>query len=580
MSIVITNEFKTAASVCQPSTPEALSLNIQASFLSCLDMFSATLFHIARNLMLFDKSPIDLDKPVLAQATGMPAAALSENTATIALVLVAVGILGWGFYRARPFGKLGILAWLQSVVLMVPWLLFFSLFAAGIYLNLVAVLLLLLVSTGLYIYLGRQLRSTAMDAARIQKANPESRKSPSDGTSAPDSQPAPRAEPINRLTSPVSNNQLEIIPVPPEDLKAIQGIFGIDTFFATETIPYQDGVILKGNLRGDPEQVHLRLSASLQARVGDRYRLFLVENQEDKPVVIVLPSTNDPQPTTLSQKILSAVLLLATIATSLETGGLLLGFDFFSSPARYLEVLPMAAGIWAVLGSREIARRVMASKYKIPLSWPFFIPTWQIGSFGAIDRFESLLPNRTVLFDITIAGPAAGLIVALSMLVTGLLLSHPGSLFQIPAEFFKASVLVGTLAKVILGSALQQPLVEVHPLVVIGWLGLVITAINLMPAGQLDGGRIVQAIYGRKIASRATLATFVVLAIASLVNPLALYWAIVILILQRNLERPTLNELTEPDDARAALGLLALFLMIAVLLPLTPALAGRLGIGN
>ncbi|MEM6426808.1 MAG: site-2 protease family protein, partial [Cyanobacteria bacterium P01_D01_bin.128] len=73
--------------------------------------------------------------------------------------------------------------------------------------------------------------------------------------------------------------------------------------------------------------------------------------------------------------------------------------------------------------------------------------------------------------------------------------------------------------------------------------------------------------------------TLIVLAIASLVNPIALYWAILILFLQRNLERPGLNELTEPDDARAALALLALFLTLATLLPLTPSLAGRLGIG-
>jgi membrane-associated protease RseP (regulator of RpoE activity) len=543
--------------------------------------FSSTTSHLARNLMRkFDHSAIDLYKPVLAQVTGLPTPASSENTATIALVLVAVGILGWGFYRARPFGKLGILAWLQSVVLMSPWLLFFSLFAAGIYLNLVAVLLMLVVSTGLYIYLGREMRSAAVDAAWRSPPDTTEEKSVSDGNSAPESQATPPREPVKIVTSSQATNQLEIIPVPAEDIKAIQSIFGIDTFFATETIPYQNGLIFKGNLRGKPEQVHSRLSASLQARLGSRYRLFLVENQDDKPIVIILPSDNDPQPTTVAQKILALVLLLATFATTLETGGLLRGFDFFSSPARYLEVLPIAAGIWAVLGSREIARRVLASRYNVGLSWPFFIPTWQIGSFGAIDRFESLLPNRKVLFDISIAGPAAGGIVALSMLVLGLLLSHPGSLFQIPAEFFKASVLVGTLAKVVLGSALQQQLVDVHPLVVIGWLGLVITAINLMPAGQLDGGRIVQAIYGRKTANLATLATLAVLAIASLVNPLALYWAIVILILQRNLERPTLNELTEPDDARAALGLLALFLMIAILLPLTPALAGRLGIGN
>ena len=88
-----------------------------------------------------------------------------------------------------------------------------------------------------------------------------------------------------------------------------------------------------------------------------------------------------------------------------------------------------------------------------------------------------------------------------------------------------------------------------------------------------------QAIYGRKIAGRATLATILVLGIASFVNPLALYWAVVILVLQRNLERPCLNDLIETDDARAALGLLALFLMLATLLPLTPTLAGRLGIG-
>jgi hypothetical protein len=86
-------------------------------------MFAATLFHVPINLMLlFDRTAIDLQKPVLAQETGMPTTIASENTATIALILVALLILGWGFYRAKPFGKLGILAWLQSVVLMSPWL--------------------------------------------------------------------------------------------------------------------------------------------------------------------------------------------------------------------------------------------------------------------------------------------------------------------------------------------------------------------------------------------------------------------------------------------------------------------------
>ena len=495
----------------------------------------------------------------------------SETSIISLTVLVALGILGWGFYRARRFGKLGILAWLQSVVLMAPWLLFFGLFATGIYINLAGVLLFLVASTVVYVYLGNRLRAAGGDAVLQAKATERLNSSNSQTADSPDVAVKPASDALKIEVKP---------PIPDEDLNAIRGIFGIDTFFATETIPYQEGVIFKGNLRGEPDTVYDRLNASLQKKLGDRYRLFLVENAEAKPVFIVLPSSNDPRPSSLSQKIFAAVLFVATIATSLETGGLLQGFDLFTAPARYQEVIPIALGILAVLVAHEIGHRVLAQRYQVRLSPPFFLPTLQIGAFGAITKIESLLPNRKVLFDIALAGPAAGGIVSLLMLLAGLILSHPGSLFQVPSQFFSGSILVGTLAKVVLGSAVNQPLVDVHPLTVIGWLGLVITALNLMPAGQLDGGRIVQAIYGRKTAGRTTIATVIVLGIASFANPLALYWAVVILFLQRDLERPSLNELTEPDDARAALALLALFLTIATLLPITPALAGRLGIGG
>ena len=495
----------------------------------------------------------------------------SETSIISLTVLVALGILGWGFYRARRFGKLGILAWLQSVVLMAPWLLFFGLFATGIYINLAGVLLFLVASTVVYVYLGNRLRAAGGDAVLQAKATERLNSSNSQTADSPDAAVKPASEKL----------KIEVVPpIPDEDLNAIRGIFGIDTFFATETIPYQEGAIFKGNLRGEPDIVYDRLNASLQKKLADRYRLFLVENAEGKPVFIVLPSSNDPRPSSLSQKIFAAVLFVATIATSLETGGLLQGFDVFTAPTRYQEAIPIALGILAVLVAHEIGHRVLAQRYQVRLSPPFFLPTLQIGAFGAITKIESLLPNRKVLFDIALAGPAAGGIVSLLMLLAGLILSHPGSLFQVPSQFFSGSILVGTLSKVVLGSAVNQPLVDVHPLTVIGWLGLVITALNLMPAGQLDGGRIVQAIYGRKTAGRTTIATVIVLGIASFANPLALYWAVVILFLQRDLERPSLNELTEPDDARAALGLLALFFTIATLLPITPALAGRLGIGG
>ncbi len=509
----------------------------------------------------------------------------SETTATVLIILTAIGVLGWGFNRARTYGKLGILAWLQSVVLTAPWLLFFGLFTAGIYLNIVGILFLLVASAGLYIYLGKRLRAAGQDAVLRERATQLlSEKQQLSQTQKPDEQEPATQENQTPPLNGTNPRTTEVAPIPAEDLKTIQGIFSIDTFYSTETIPYQEGVIFKGNMRGsDPAQVYSRLSVNLEERLGDRYRLFFVESPEERPVVIVLPSSNDPKPATLSQKILAVVLLVATIATSLEAAGLLLNFDFYNNLERFGEVLPISAGILTVFAAHELGHRWLGKRHNVRISLPFFIPSWQIGSFGAITRFESLVPNRTALFDISIAGPAAGGIVSLLMLVTGLVLSHEGSTFQVPAQFFQGSVLVGTLARIFLGASLQKAIVDIHLLTIVGWLGLVITALNLMPAGQLDGGRVVQAIYGRKTARRATIATMVVLGIVALVNPanpIVLYWAIVILFLQRSLERPSLNEITEPDDTRAILGLLALFLMIATLIPFTPALAIRLGIGT
>jgi membrane-associated protease RseP (regulator of RpoE activity) len=495
------------------------------------------------------------------------------------ILLAAIAILTVGYLRARPYGKVGLLAWLQSVALMAPWLLFFGLVALGVYLNLAGVLLLLVVSTGLYIYLGRQLRSLGTEEMMARRAAALTSDPASDplteGGAPPSTDTAESAAEKGEGISTAATS----MPIPAEDLAAIEGIFGIDTFFRTETVPYQEGAIFRGNLRGEPAATQARLAASLEDRLSDRYSLFLVENAERKPTVVVLPSSVKPAKTTPAQWVLAGVLGLATILTSLETGGILQGFDLMQTPERWQQAAPIMLGVAVVLVAHEIGHWVVARRNDVRLSPPFFIPTWQIGSFGALTRFESLLPNRSVLFDVAFAGPAVGGVVSLLMLVLGLVLSHPGSLFQIPSQFFQGSVLVGTLAKVVLGSALQEPLVDVHPLTVVGWLGLVITALNLMPAGQLDGGRIVQAIYGRRTAGRTTFITLVILVLVSLVNPLALYWAALILILQRNLERPSLNDLTEPDDARAALGLLALFLMLATLLPLTPSLAGRLGIG-
>ncbi|MFN9173654.1 MAG: site-2 protease family protein [Synechocystis sp.] len=504
---------------------------------------------------------------------------LSQLLTPIVIVIfaLAIGVLVWGYQRAKPFGKLGRLAWWQSVVLMAPWLLYFVLFSFGLSLSLPAVLLLLLVSAGIYIYLGRQLREAGQEELLRQKA--AQRLQALNNSDAASGEQVGKTD-DNRLTT---SSDPDALPIPAEDLAVIKGIFSIDSFFATETIAYQEGAIFKGNLRTEADEAFGKLSEKLKNLMGEKYRIFLVEGSEDRPVVVILPSSNDPQTSNLAQKNLAVVLIVATVVTTLEASGALLGFDLVEDWHRYGEALPLALGVAAILVAHELGHIWQARKWKIRLSWPFFLPNWQIGSFGAITRFESLLPNRNTLFDVAIAGPALGGLVSLSFLIIGLLLSGEGSLFQLPGQFLQGSLLVGAIAKLILGDAVQNNLIALHPLTILGWLGLVINALNLLPAGQLDGGRIVQAIYGRKTARRTTIATLILLggvALFNPANPIPLYWAIVVLFLQRQLERPSLNELTEPDDTRAGLGLLALLFMLLTLIPFSPNLAVRLGIGG
>ncbi len=499
---------------------------------------------------------------------------------TALIVLIGIGIVGWGYWKSRPNGELGLYTWLQSVMLLLPWVVFFGLFSAGMYLDLAGTLVLFVASTAGYVVFGNKIRTIAPEelarrAEALIKARSEVDAPKESTNGSANSSENPTSLTVNASANDVTANS--VVPIPDDDLQLIRGIFGLDTFFATETLPFQDGVVFNGNLRGELNSTFDKLTAKLAEKVDDRYRLFLIENSELRPTVVVLPSSNDPKPLTPPQQLLAVVLFFVTIVTCLETAGILQGFDFYVSLNRYREVLPIGLGITSILVAHELGHWFMARRYEVKLSLPFFLPTWEIGAFGALTNFQSILKNRNVLFDISIAGPAAGGVLSFGLLLLGLILSNETSQFKVPTEFFEGSVLVGTMARVILGNAVQNETISVNPIVILGWLGLVINAINLMPAGRLDGGRIIQAIYGRKIANRATTATLITLTLVSLVNPLALYWAIVILFLQRNLERPSLNELTEPDDTRAALGLLSLFLMITVLLPLTPSLAGRLG---
>ncbi|RKY90430.1 site-2 protease family protein [candidate division KSB1 bacterium] len=161
-----------------------------------------------------------------------------------------------------------------------------------------------------------------------------------------------------------------------------------------------------------------------------------------------------------------------------------------------------SAAIIAILLSHEMGHYLMCRRYGIRATLPYFIPMPfpPFGTMGAVIRMEQTIPNRRALFDVGVAGPLAGLIFTIPSIIFGLKMSEIVSTTSLSSDVqtLGESLMFTMLSKLVLGSIPEGYDVLLHPLAFAGWAGLFVTALNLLPVGQLDGGHIIYAILGRK----------------------------------------------------------------------------------
>jgi membrane-associated protease RseP (regulator of RpoE activity) len=225
-------------------------------------------------------------------------------------------------------------------------------------------------------------------------------------------------------------------------------------------------------------------------------------------------------------------LLVATIVTTFTVF-----WVFHQGRTDPAGALAFSLATIAILGTHEMGHYVLARRHGVDTSLPYFIPLplpVGFGTLGAVIRIRGRIPNRNALVDIGAAGPLAGLAVAIPVLVWGLSLSHVGDAPPIPQHFPGELSLYGVLEKlvrwvgergapeatspahpvmglvygdsllmrglqwVVLGPLPPGKEVFVHPLVIAGWFGLLVTTLNLCPIGQLDGGHLSFAWLGHK----------------------------------------------------------------------------------
>jgi membrane-associated protease RseP (regulator of RpoE activity) len=324
----------------------------------------------------------------------------------------------------------------------------------------------------------------------------------------------------------------------------------------------------------------------------------------DRHMILLLPGQPKPKP---SNPWVNLGLLIVTFISVMVTGALFgLQEKLPADPLQAAQLLirtgwPYAVAILAVLGAHEFGHYLVGRAHGVHVTLPYFIPMPVFSPFGTMGAFISMkeLPkNRKVLLDIGLAGPFAGVIVAIPVLILGLLLSK---LEPIPLEIPQGmmmqmegnSLLYLLLKFVLFGQLLPAPIdfhglspvlywviyfftgqpfpyggldVSIHPVALAGWGGLLVTSLNLLPAGQLDGGHVIYVLLGRKRAQRLLPFVLGFTFLLGFVSPSWWLWTALIFFFGR-LHAEPLDEITPLDPRRKVMAILAMVLFVLVFTP-------------
>lgn len=349
-----------------------------------------------------------------------------------------------------------------------------------------------------------------------------------------------------------------------EDLRAIAAD-AIDVIDVRPMPPEERGIIkLSGRLRLD--------AATAYAWVAPRFRAHgytaLFQEEDDHVAIVAVPGLLLAQ---RSRLWLALLLFGLTVASTVFVGGLQVdGFNLGLG-------LAFSASILSILLAHELGHFLTARRLGVAVSYPFFIPMpiTFIGTMGAFIAMKAPPPDRRALLSIAIAGPIAGLIVAIPVLLLGLSLSEVRLIDEMFREtggggFQEGNSLLYAAAKILVfGRFLPNGVEDVylHPVALAGWVGLLITGLNLIPAGQLDGGHIFYALMGGRAARLTTWAIAGVLALLGFFWIGWVLWSLLVLLLGQQ-RAPLLNELTPLDARQRALALLGLVLFVLVFTPI------------
>jgi membrane-associated protease RseP (regulator of RpoE activity) len=196
---------------------------------------------------------------------------------------------------------------------------------------------------------------------------------------------------------------------------------------------------------------------------------------------------------------INIILFIITMATTLLAWALQVGVNPLANPEQIFKGIPFSFALMGILLAHELGHYLIAKKHGLNVTLPYFIPAPSfIGTFGAFIKIRSAVRDRRMLLDVGAAGPLVGVVVSIPFLVLGLWLSEVKMLQGQMGTNLGSSLFLSFLSWVIVGPVPEGYDIVLHPVGFAGWIGLLVTALNLLPIGQLDGGHVAYALLGEK----------------------------------------------------------------------------------
>lgn len=282
-----------------------------------------------------------------------------------------------------------------------------------------------------------------------------------------------------------------------------------------------------------------------------------------------LPEPALPEPSSLLEAVLSFPIYY------LASSWLLVNY-VIAHPALLSQGAMFAGSLLAILSAHEAGHYFACRLYRVEASLPYFIPApplFLAGTFGAFIRIRSPIPSRRALFDIAVAGPLAGFAVAVPIAMAGVAIAQPALSrdFEPGTMIMLNDPLLMRAFGYLFGVELTHT--QANPLYFAAWIGLLVTSLNLLPVGQLDGGHIVYALFGRRahaLFGKMAFGTVLLLALLGWEwhgTPSGLVYALLLLIILRLPHPPVMQEDDALGTTRTLLAWLTLAVFILCFLP-------------